>query len=89
MDGKSIAFCGVDCAACSDDERGKCPGCRQTDREGGEECLPVACCRGKGIDCYGECRLFPCGEMRGFYGESESHRQAYVRMASLREKTAE
>ena len=28
---REIAFCGVDCAACSDYTEGKCPGCRRTE----------------------------------------------------------
>ena len=84
MDRDLIAYCGVDCAACSDYTGGKCPGCRQTDWQEGDVCLPVECCRKRGIECCGECAEFPCGEMRDFYAESESHRRAYDRMAAVK-----
>ena len=84
MDKNLIAYCGVDCAACSDYQSGKCPGCRQTVWPEGDACLPVACCRDKGISCCGECPSFPCADMKAFYAESESHEQAYRRMAALR-----
>ena len=79
-----IAYCGVDCAACPDRAAGKCPGCRQTDWPEGDACLPVACCREKGISFCGECAGFPCADMEAFYAESEGHRQALARMLALR-----
>ena len=86
MDRHMTAYCGVDCAACPDYTGGKCPGCRDTDWQEGDICLPVACCREKGIDFCGECPDFPCAEMGDFYKESESHERAYARMLSLREE---
>lgn len=83
MTDENIACCGVDCAACDDYEERRCPGCRQTAWEPGDECLPVACCRKKEISCCGACDTFPCADMRDFYEESESHRRAYERMAAL------
>ena len=83
MENDMIAYCGVDCSACSDLAEGKCPGCRQTDWPEGDECMPVACCRKKGVAFCGECPGFPCADMREFYEESESHRQAYARRLSL------
>ena len=85
MDVSMIAYCGVDCSACADLKTKKCPGCRQTEWADGDPCMPVACCRGKGISLCGECADFPCGDMKGFYAESESHEKAYRRMRSLRE----
>lgn len=84
MDQELIAYCGVDCSVCADYTGGKCPGCRQTQWQPGDECLPVACCRKRRISLCGECADFPCEDMRAFYGESESHASAYARMASIR-----
>ena len=78
-----IAYCGVDCSVCADFTGGKCPGCRQTEWKEGDECLPVACCGKKGLSFCGECSAFPCGEMSGFYRESESHAEAYERMKEI------
>ncbi len=83
MENESIAYCGVDCAACPDLASGKCPGCRRTRWEPGDECMPVACCRGKKIDCCGRCDTFPCADMAAFYGESEGHAAAYERMRAV------
>ena len=78
-----IAYCGVDCAACPDYAEKKCPGCRGTDWTPGDECMPVACCREKGIDLCGRCPGFPCPDMAAFYEESDSHREAYDRMQAV------
>ena len=78
-----IAYCGVDCRPCPDLASGKCPGCRKT-AWGEDPCMPVGCCRGKGIECCGECGAFPCPMMAEFYEESESHREAYRRMRAMR-----
>ena len=80
---ESIAYCGVDCSVCPDYTGGKCPGCRETEWPAGDECLPVGCCRKRGIDFCGAFPSFPCAEMRDFYRESESHAQAYERMRSM------
>ena len=86
MDITHIAFCGVDCAACPDLKSGKCPGCRQTEWEPGDECMPVRCCGEKHIPFCGKCPDFPCADMREFYEESDGHREAYDRMLRLRDK---
>lgn len=86
MDMTHIAYCGVDCAACPDYLTGKCPDCRHSEWPDGDACMPIVCCQRKGIDCCGRCDVFPCGDMTGFYEESESHRAACVRMAEVREK---
>ena len=80
---QTIAYCGVDCAACADYKTGVCPSCRQTDW-GDDPCMPVACCRKKGIDCCALCSGFPCADMAEFYEESDSHREAYRRMLAIR-----
>ena len=80
-----IAYCGVDCSVCPDLTEGKCPGCRQSNWEEEGPCLPVECCRTKGISCCGECDTFPCGDMKAFYQESESHEAAYELMRSMRD----
>ena len=84
MDTSSIAYCGVDCSACSDLANGKCPGCRNTDWQAGDMCLPVECCRKREISCCGECDAFPCADMKAFYAESASHGKAYEMMVKLR-----
>ena len=81
-----IAYCGVNCVVCPDYTAKKCPGCRQTQWEPGDECMPVACCRKQQISCCGECPTFPCADMAGFYKESESHAQAEERMRRIAEK---
>lgn len=78
-----IAYCGVDCAVCTDYTDDKCPGCRKTDWKPDDICLPVECCRKKEISCCGECPSFPCAEMEGFYTESESHALAFTRMQAI------
>ena len=79
-----IAFCGVDCTACPDYMSRECSGCRQIEWKEGDECLPVGCCREKGISSCGECPVFPCEDMKEFYKESESHEKAYSLMLSCR-----
>lgn len=83
MNMEFIGCCGVDCSACGDFHTGKCPGCRKSVWEEGDECLPVACCKQKDIACCGQCPAFPCERMAGFYQESEGHRQAYQRMKQI------
>ena len=79
-----IAYCGVDCGACPDYEKGICPSCRLTAWKEGDTCMPVRCCREKGIDFCGLCREFPCGDMAEFYEESDGHRKAFERMLAAR-----
>ena len=78
-----IAYCGVNCAACPDRTKGACPGCRNSDW-GDDPCLPVGCCRKKGIGVCGQCDVFPCADMAAFYEESESHKEGYDRMRVMR-----
>lgn len=75
-----IAYCGVDCENCADYTAKTCPSCRKSEWEEGDECMPVACCKTKGITCCGECAAFPCPDMADFYRESESHARAYELM---------
>lgn len=82
---RMIAYCGVNCAPCPDDASGKCPGCRNSEW-GGDPCMPVACCREKGIDFCGQCDGFACANMAEFYTESEGHREAYQRMLAMRKQ---
>jgi len=83
MNNSVPAFCGVDCGACKDLALGRCPGCRQTEWEEGDECMPVACCKARGIVYCAACDVFPCDSMKEFYEESEGHREAYRRMLAL------
>lgn len=78
------AYCGVDCSACPDLSAGKCPGCGRTQWREGDECMPVACCRRRGIDFCGKCPEFPCADMKDFYEESDGHRAAYSLMLGMR-----
>ena len=75
-----IAYCGVDCSACPDYQNGVCPSCRRTEWTADDICMPVKCCREKSIRFCGNCTDFPCGDMKEFYRESESHAEAYRRM---------
>ena len=84
MDMALIAYCGVDCSACTDYTEGRCPGCRQTDWQAGDICFPVECCRKREIPFCGKCPGFPCGDMKEFYRESASHEQAYERMLAMK-----
>ena len=81
-----IAFCGVDCSKCSDFMNQKCPSCKLTKWKDNDACMPVKCCQEKGIDFCAFCSVFPCEEMAGFYKESDSHREARIRMESMRRK---
>ena len=81
--GDLIAYCGVDCAVCTDFTAGKCPGCRKSFWPEGDACMPIACCQKQGISLCGECGRFPCPDMAEFYRESESHRQAGLRMRQV------
>lgn len=83
---QEIAYCGVDCSACPDYVNKKCPSCRLTQWKDDDICLPVKCCRDKGIACCAFCGGFPCKDMADFYGESDSHREAYRRMLAVREE---
>lgn len=85
IDNPLIACCGVDCKACPDYREKKCPSCRATVWATGDECMPVACCREKQIDCCAGCASFPCADMAAFYEESDGHCAAYARMCALRE----
>ena len=79
-----IAYCGVDCGACPDYKDGKCPSCRLSEWKEDDICMPVKCCRDRGIECCAYCVSFPCEDMSAFYGESPSHRAAYERMLPLK-----
>ena len=81
-----MAYCGVDCAVCSEYLSGKCPDCRHSLWPEGGACSPIVCCQEKGIDCCGQCDGFPCGNMAGFYEESEGHRAAYARMKAIHDR---
>lgn len=80
-----IAYCGVNCAPCPDHTSGKCPSCRAT-VWGDDPCLPVGCCRERGISVCGQCEAFPCRDMAAFYEESEGHKEAYRRMLAVRKQ---
>ncbi len=81
---KYSGYCGVDCSVCGDYLDGKCPSCRESDWSGSDICLPVKCCVDKGISLCGQCGEFPCQMMSEFYQESDSHRQAGLRMSRMR-----
>ena len=78
-----IAFCGVDCSVCPDYTKDLCPSCRKTKWDD-EPCMPVACCKKKGITVCGECKNFPCGDMKEFYEVSENHEKAYELMTKIK-----
>ena len=82
-----IAYCGVDCSACADHTAGRCPSCRLTEWDTDDACMPVSCCRKKGIGCCGLCDVFPCRDMADFYDESDSHREAFQRMLAMKDRS--
>ena len=81
---RMVAYCGVNCSVCPDLLSGKCPSCRLSIRKDGDICMPVKCCSEKGIENCGQCTCFPCEDMAAFYLESDSHREAYMRLTSAR-----
>lgn len=89
MQNELTAYCGVDCSDCPDLRSGNCPGCRKTECKEGDECMPAACCRKRGIELCGECADFPCPDMAEFYEESDSHRMARARMGLLNKRGRE
>ncbi|MBQ6019992.1 MAG: hypothetical protein IJL26_07410 [Clostridia bacterium] len=76
-----IAYCG----ACKDYTNKKCPSCRATAWTEDDICMPVKCCREKGIEFCACCVYFLCPETAGFYEESDGHREACRRMSAMRE----
>lgn len=81
-----IAYCGVDCFACADYKTGVCPSCRLTEWDEDDLCMPVRCCREKGIEACAFCGGFPCADMRAFFEESDSHKAAYRRLLRMRDE---
>ena len=79
----NIAYCGVDCSVCPDYLDKSCPSCRLTEWTEEDLCMPVKCCREKGIEACAFCDSFPCKDMAEFYEESDSHREAYEKMRLL------
>ncbi len=55
---KGLAFCGLVCAACSENEN--CIGCRSSGCKDREWCGNFMCCTQKGLKGCWECRDFPC-----------------------------
>lgn len=81
-----IAYCGVNCLACADYKSGVCPSCRATEWKDDDICMPVRCCREKGITSCAFCGTFPCADMEAFFEESDSHKAAYRRLLLMRER---
>lgn len=81
-----IAYCGVDCSACADFKNKICPSCRETEWKENDMCMPVQCCKDRGIEICAECSDFPCDQMEAFYEESDSHKDAYCRMLEFKKK---
>ena len=81
-----IAYCGVDCSVCPDYTSGICPSCKETKWVEDDICMPVKCCREKGVAFCALCGGFPCESMVEFYEESDSHREAYRRMCALKDE---
>ena len=82
----NIAYCGVDCSVCPDYLDKSYPSCRLTEWTEEDICMPVRCCREKGIEFCGACDSFPCKDMAEFYEESDSHRKALERMKAISQK---
>lgn len=56
--GKGIAFCGLACCVCSENEN--CAGCKEHDCQSHEDCRHYNCCHAKKLDGCWECNDFPC-----------------------------
>lgn len=84
MEKERIGYCGVDCGACGDYASGACPGCRASAHTASEDCPTVTCCEERNIDFCSGCAQFPCAGMQAFFAESDSHREAFARLNSLR-----
>ena len=80
---KLIGFCGVDCSVCSDYTTGVCTGCRASAHTTAEDCHAVTCCEERNIDFCSGCKEFPCEDMQEFFTESDSHREAFIRLKKL------
>lgn len=55
---KGIAFCGLACCICSENEN--CAGCRNDGCKDKEWCKNYICCKANGFNGCWECELFPC-----------------------------
>ncbi len=86
MDSGLIAYCGVNCAECTDYKCHMCEGCKATEWEEGNTCMPVDCCRKRNIPFCAKCYEFPCEDMKAFYEESETHREAFKLMCEIKKK---
>ena len=75
-----VGFCGVDCSSCPDYLNFKCPGCRASAGMSDEDCMVAQCCMDRNILVCSQCSDFPCDDMKDFFEESESHRQAEKRL---------
>jgi hypothetical protein len=55
---KGIAYCGLACCVCSENEN--CAGCRNEGCKDKEWCKSFNCCKRKGLNGCWECGEFPC-----------------------------
>ena len=78
-----IGFCGVDCSSCPDYVNYKCPGCRASVGLSDEECMAAQCCMDKNILICGQCKDYPCDDMKEFFEETDGHREAKKRIGVL------
>ncbi len=56
-----IGACGFYCGSCPSYRDESCPGCRDSQREGG--CFTLACTARNGLTYCGACARFPCDEL--------------------------
>ena len=64
--------CGLLCSQCDYREQMKCPGCLQMDKPyWGERCPDKACCEEKARGHCGQCKSFPCDQLKAFAYDGE------------------
>lgn len=82
-----MAYCGLECDACSFRTKTNCPGCRVA---GGKlfwgECALAKCCIAKGHEHCGKCEEFPCEQLKE-YSFSKEHGDNGRRIENLRAAT--
>jgi len=65
--------CGILCSECEYKEKMNCKGCISIDKPfWGEKCTIKSCCEEKGFNHCGQCKKFPCENLKAFsYDKSE------------------
>lgn len=83
---EKLSLCGLYCGGCKNyKENMNCMGCRN-EKELVTDCPTRACCISKGLIHCGECKTFPCDELKNFYNDGARHHElAYKNMLKIKE----